>query len=74
MQHLTETLLVLVATIALGAATVSVATISGSPSAPVSAIGELEYSVPGRDPMTPRPAARPTSSPSPTPSARPGYP
>lgn len=37
MQHLTETLLVLVATIALGAATVSVAAISGSPSAPVSA-------------------------------------
>jgi hypothetical protein len=76
MRHLGETLLVFVAamTIALGAATVGVTMISGSQSAPASWIAELEYSVPGRGPMTPKPAARPISLPGPTPSARPGYP
>jgi hypothetical protein len=75
MQRLTETLLVFVAamTIALGAATVGVTMITGSQSAPASAIIDLR-SVPGRGPMTQKPAARPISPPGPTPSARPGYP
>ncbi len=80
MERIGRMLLVIIATTALtiGVASLGIAAVSTSQPASGSAVRELEYGVPGRGPMTPKPApaASPGPPPSPraTPSPRPGLP
>jgi hypothetical protein len=80
MERIGRVLIVIIATAAMtiGIASVGMATVSTSQPASGSAVHELEYGVPGRGPMTPKPApaASPGPPPSPraTPSPRPGLP
>lgn len=80
MEGTGRALLVITATltITLGVATLGIAAVSGLQPTSGHAAYELEYGVPGRGPMTPKPspaaAPGPAPSPRPTPLPQPGVP